>query len=200
VRERRVMTAPFQSMTDSAATLRREFDAAFAEPPPGRAERSEALLIVRAAPDWPVALRVAELGGLFPCPPVLRLPGAPRAQLGIVGLRGRLTVALCLAAALGRDPAALPGRWLALWAADRSIGFVFAALDGYVRATPAQLSPAGAGGDAASPAAPELVQLDGAPLPLVSTAALIAKVRGLQESSLYLLDREAMSSTRGNEI
>jgi chemotaxis signal transduction protein len=173
--QQRRMTAA-ESMARTAADLRREFDAEFAAPPRGLAEQTEALLVVQVGKGWRVALRVAELGGIHECPPILSLPGGNAEQLGIVGLRGRLTVALSLAVAVGRERTSEPGRWLALWSGDHAVGFVIPALDGYVRVARERIRRCSAGpADAVS--FDELAELDGGTYPVVNLTALIAKVR-----------------------
>jgi chemotaxis signal transduction protein len=165
-----------ESMARTAADLRREFDAEFAAPPRGVAEQTEALLVVQVSKDWRVALRVAELGGVYECPPILSLPGGIPEQIGIVGLRGKLTVALSLAVALGRARTSEPGRWLVLWSGDRTVGFVIPALGGYARVARARIHRCSAdGGDAVS--FDELAELDSGTYPVVNIAALIAKLR-----------------------
>lgn len=174
MRERGMKAA--EAMVRSAADLRRDFDAQFAAPPRALAEQTEALLVVQVSKGWRAALRVAELGGIYECPPILHLPGGTAEQVGVVGLRGKLTVAFSLAAALGRERGADPNRWLVLWSGDRSVGFVIPAFDGYVRISRERIRRGGAdGSDAVS--VEELAELDGGTCPVVNLAALIANFR-----------------------
>jgi purine-binding chemotaxis protein CheW len=173
--QERGMTAS-ESTVRSAADLRAEFDAQFAAAPSPHAAQTESLLVVQVGHGWRAALRVAELGGIYECPPILQLPGGPPGQVGIVGLRGKLTVVFSLAAALGRERAAAPGRWLALWSGDLSVGFVIPAVEGYVRIERERIRRRGAG-DGGTVSVEELAEVDGGTYPVVNLAALIAKLR-----------------------
>jgi chemotaxis signal transduction protein len=169
------MTAA-ESMARSAADLRREFDAVFAAPPRVVSEQTEALLVVQVSQGWRAALRLAEVGGIYECPPILRVPGGAAEQVGIVGLRGKLTVVFSLAAVLGRKRGVEPNRWLALWSGDRSVGFVIAEFDGYARVARERIRRRGVDGvDTTS--MEELAELEGGTYPVVNMSALIAKLR-----------------------
>jgi chemotaxis signal transduction protein len=153
-----------------ADELRREFDAVFAAPALTRDVATEALVLLRADADTLVAVRAAELGGIHVCPPIQWLPGGTPAQLGVTGVRGTLTLVLSLCAALGRPPAAAPGRLLALASGDRSVGFAFAGLAGYH-----QIAQGSARRGAIPDTGPldEVVELDQTAYPIVSIAALL---------------------------
>lgn len=170
----------------AAEELRREFDAAFAAPPRARDDTLEPLLLIAVTPDRRVALRMAGLGGVHVCPPIVRLPGGVSPQLGVVGLRGRLAAAFCLPAALGLEPPARPGRWIALLSDDRSIGFVFHALEGHMLAGRGQIRRANRANDPMHGDAPRaadalhadtVVELDSGLVPLVELDALAAPLR-----------------------
>jgi chemotaxis signal transduction protein len=161
----------------TAAQLRREFDSAFALPPAEKLQHTEALLVVHVTSDWKAALRITELGGVYQCPAIQPLRGSAAAQIGLVGLRGKVTVVFSLAAVLGRKSAASADRWIALAASDRTSGFLFHGLDGYARVESARIRRSDAAMGAGTTSFEELVELDGATLPVVNVAALIASIR-----------------------
>lgn len=165
-----------QQAIRGAEELRREFDAAFAAPPLERDETLEPLLLIEVTPGRRAALRIAELGGLHVCPPIVRLPGGAPPQLGVVGLRGKLAVAFGLPEATGVEPPARPGRWIALWGGDRAIGFVFHALEGHVLASRGRIRRTDRGGDAARAEAPAdtVVELERGLVPLIELGELAA--------------------------
>jgi chemotaxis signal transduction protein len=166
------------SSAATAAQLRAEFDAAFAAEPVQQVAQPTAIVLVRIADDWRVALRTAQLGGLHACPPLLRLPGGRGSQLGIVGLRGSLVVAHGLGQALG-SAAPQRGGWLALCGADRALGFVFEALDGYFTIAHEHLHAAGADADCddGTAGATGWIRLDSGAYPLIDLDQLLARVR-----------------------
>lgn len=157
---------------DSAAALKRDFDAAFAAPAVERDEQIEALVVLRVDAELAIAMRVTELAGLYECPPVQRLPGGPSTQLGVAGLRGNLTLILSLGAVLGRGQVA-PGKWLALCRADRSVGFAFEALEGYVQLPASRIRRGRAEANVTTTVA-EVVEIGGVARSLLNMAALLA--------------------------
>jgi purine-binding chemotaxis protein CheW len=115
-----------QATLDALATLRREFDAAFALAPQDEAARRENLLAIRVAGDG-YALRVAQIAGLFADKAVTPLPTPVSELKGLAGFRGRSAPVYDLAALLGY-PKAGKTRWLAL---ARGVGPLALAFDDF---------------------------------------------------------------------
>lgn len=159
--------------------LRREFDDSFARAPAGAKGRSERFIGVRIAGDR-FALRVSEVASLHPISTITRLPGAPRGQLGIVGLRGQLVVLYDAATLLGYSNAGEAHRWCALFAADRTLGIVIDAVDGYLRVEDAALRVIG---DAASRLSSHTFEHDGLVHRVLAVAALRSNIAALAGGS-----------------
>jgi len=159
-------------LEQTADELRAAFDASFAVAIPPEQRRGEDVLLVRAR-DLALALRRRETLGIVRCPRVTTVPSARArpALLGIVGVRGTLTVLYDLAAlADGRARAARAG-WLAICGADRSIGLFFDTLEGHARlaAEAAREGP---------PPTEDVVHVDGHARSLISVPRIIEDIRG----------------------
>jgi chemotaxis signal transduction protein len=118
------------TLTGRAAELARAFDAAFAEPPPPAAGRLLDLLAIRVAGE-PLALRLAQVAGLYARRSIVPVPSALPELLGLVSLRAAIVPVYDLGALLGRTPQPDPG-WIVL-AAQEPIALGFDDLEGYWR-------------------------------------------------------------------
>lgn len=170
-----------------AALLREAFDQGFAQPAalPAPAARGEALLAVRVGPD-PYLLPLAALSGVVRDRPLLRLPTAVPAFLGLVGVRAELVPVYGLRALLGYPPADdARGGWLAL-AREARVGLLFDAYDGQLTAAPEELVPHRAPGAAAA-LTPRAARVDGVVRPLVD---LSATLRLIQQQGPHAAPRE----------
>ena len=117
--------------TRSAARLRREFDASFAEPLGEHLVQLVDLLAIRLA-GKPYALRLSELSGLSTRRPVTPVPTAVSGLLGIASIRGMLVPVYDLRLIIGH-PATETALWLALIGSEAPIGLAFDAFEGHVR-------------------------------------------------------------------
>jgi purine-binding chemotaxis protein CheW len=107
--------------------LRREFDGAFARPPPVEPPRAEEVLTLRVG-GAPFAVRLAELAALRAHRAPTPLPGGPPGLLGVDAEGTTLLAVYDLAALLGRPEGEL--RWQIVPRADAEVALAFAALDG----------------------------------------------------------------------
>lgn len=107
--------------------LRREFDGAFALPPPVEPPRAEEVLTLRVG-GAPCAVRLADLAALRAHRAPTPLPGAPPGLLGVDAEGARLLAVFDLAALLGRPAGDL--RWQIVPRADGEIALAFTALEG----------------------------------------------------------------------
>jgi chemotaxis signal transduction protein len=127
-------------VTETAASLRADFDRAFADAPAPRADRAGDLLAIRLGGD-PYALHLAEIASLHADPVIVPVP-SPVAELrGLAGLRNNLLPVYDLRALLGYGTEGAP-RWLVIarplagGAAGpvTAVGLAFDHLDGHRRA------------------------------------------------------------------
>jgi len=135
------------SMT-RARELRHAFDRTFAEPLRADAVAQDDFLAITIGSD-PYALRLSEVGGLYPSRRTTGLPGAASALRGLVGLRGALVPVYDLGALLGYSQAA-PPRWLVTIVDGKvTVAVGFEQFDRHLRVardTIAEAAPAGAAG------------------------------------------------------
>ena len=155
-----------------AKALREAFDAAFVEPPSAGPRPDELPLLVLRAGAARVAVRVLETGGLVAPGRIEPVPSGRRELLGVTGVRGALLPVYGLARLLGIEDAGEVLRWLLLAGGEARVGLAFGALEGYRRVARAAVEPAGA----AAGAVREVVQIEGASLPVVSIPALVRQI------------------------
>ena len=123
-----------------AATLKKAFDAGFAEKQkPVKAGGSDLLAVRLAGESW--AIPLTAIAGLHSDKKITPLPGLTPGLLGLAGFRGVLVPVYDLAARIGLAPAQAP-RWLVL-AAERGIAFAFAEMDGHLRTEAGGIVPLG---------------------------------------------------------
>jgi purine-binding chemotaxis protein CheW len=161
--------------------LRRDFDEAFTRPRGEVAAPGERLLSL-ALGEERFVMAVADLAGLVPAPRSVPLPGAPRALVGLAGLRGELVPIYDLAALLGLASGG-PPTWLALYEPAQPIAFGFDTLLGHLVAPAENLRPPTAlvGG----PPVRGILRMPGEPpAALLDLAALAAAARRLHAGSL----------------
>lgn len=113
------------------ATLRRDFDHAFASPPAVAGEESERLLSIRVAGD-PFALRLRDISELVAQYRAVAIPSRTAALLGIAGLKGRLVPVFSLAVLLGYPGSSESGRWLAVCGGTHPLGLAFSEFEKYL--------------------------------------------------------------------
>ncbi len=129
-----------KSERQTAATLKREFDGAFAALPSSIAATEDFLAIRVAGDRYAVAL--AEVAGLHADRKVVPLPSRAPDLLGVAGLRGVLAPVYDLRLLLGYAGGSTP-RWLLLTRAD-SVGLAFDQFEAHLRVDRAEGSrPAG---------------------------------------------------------
>lgn len=121
------------SLSSRSASLRREFDAAFAAPAEIDARARVEILIVRVGPDRH-AIRLGEIRGLHSDRRITPVPGPLPELIGLVGLRGVIAPVYDLRLLLGYG-AGLPPRWLAV-AMPGPVGLAFEHLEGHAVVAP----------------------------------------------------------------
>jgi chemotaxis signal transduction protein len=163
---------------DTAAVLRRLFDASFAAPVQPRAERATHLLAIRVGGD-PYALRLSEIAGLQPDLKVIPIPTPAVQLLGIAALRGMMAPIYDLAALLGYSRAPNP-RWIVFARAPQPVGLAFEVFESHLQVSDDSL----AGGEAEDPGsrrshAQQTVRAAGVVRPLIHMASVMATLKGL---------------------
>jgi len=121
-----------ENLAARVATLRAEFDTAFAAASQDGPGARQDFLAVRAGGEAYV-LPLRELAGFYADKQWRRLPGSASALLGIAGFRGVLAPVYDLALLLGHAAAASP-RWVVLGRGEVAYGLAFDTLEGHVRA------------------------------------------------------------------
>jgi chemotaxis signal transduction protein len=124
-----------------AAALRQAFDQTFAAPAGEARAAAEDLLAIRIAGEA-YALRLSGIAGLHADRRIVPLPRAAPELLGVAGLRGSLVAVYDLAALLEYPRSEKP-RWIALTAAERSLGLAFEELESFLRLAPQDLTTSG---------------------------------------------------------
>lgn len=114
------------------ASLKAEFDGAFALPPRSIESDIASFLAIRVG-ERPYALSIVELGGIAVDQRVTAVPSSSQALLGLSAVRGQAFPVFDLATMLGEARRADVPRWLAISAGVEPLGFAFAQLDGYLR-------------------------------------------------------------------
>jgi chemotaxis signal transduction protein len=125
-------------MGTTAATLRRDFDEAFAAPASPITEPLEDLLAIRVGSDL-YALRLSEIAGLHVGVKIVPVPSPVPQLLGIVGIRGMLVPIYDLAALL-RYPPEANSRWFVLARAPQPVGFAFETFESHLQVSQASLA------------------------------------------------------------
>lgn len=158
------------------ARMRAEFDRAFAEPLPPRAEGLERLLAVGLG-DGDYALRLSELAGLSAGKALTEGPGRAPGYLGLTGLRGVLVPVWDLAQLLGHPGQASQPRWLALAAAQPRWAAAFDRFEGTYSASAAQFLPH-QGGGAAAALTPQACDAGGRLRLVIDLASVLQTIQG----------------------
>jgi chemotaxis signal transduction protein len=159
-------------LTERAETLRRAFDAGFAEAARRETAAAEKLLAFDLGPE-PYALRLSEIAGLFADRKVTRLPGAAAALLGLAGFRGAVVPVFDLHALLGRPGLETP-RWLAV-ASAAPVAFAFETFAGHLRVPREAVMPRQADGQARRPVR-EVADADGRVRSIVHLASVLEAI------------------------
>lgn len=124
------------SSTLAAATLRAEFDNAFARAADATHPAADGFLHVRVGGDG-YALRVLEFEEITRAARVVPLPSSDPAFVGLTSLRGAMVPVFSPAVLLGYPSPAVPGSWLARCRhAEGMIAFAFEATEGFTRTAP----------------------------------------------------------------
>ncbi len=160
------MTGERDGIAPRVFSMRAAFDAAFAEESREVAGDHEDFLTVRARGER-LAIRLREVASLHADLRVTPLPSEDPRVVGVAAIRSRVVAvfdlgALLGAAAAGAAPARL--RWAAL-VRDRDSAVAFETLEGHVR------QPAGSAAD-------EIVELEGARIPVLALSRLLTTGRG----------------------
>jgi chemotaxis signal transduction protein len=124
---------------DRAAQMRREFDSSFGRRPGSRAADPHSVLVVRVD-DEPCLLRLSDIGRLVSRPVLTAVPTTATSLLGLTWCQGEVVAVHDLGRLLGRSP--LPPRWLAVTAADPTLGLAFAQFDGHRQVDPDEITDA----------------------------------------------------------
>ena len=125
------MTIEITNLSQSLADLRRQFDSAFAAPPPAPMEGRESLITLQVAGEA-LAVRTPHITGVAKTRRIMPVPTRVPGLLGIMALRGTLLPVYDLATLLGLPAPASAGSWLMLTNAEAPIGLVFDEFDGQV--------------------------------------------------------------------
>jgi purine-binding chemotaxis protein CheW len=163
-------------VSERAATLRLEFDCAFAEPiRPGTAAKEDLLGIRVGAQAY--AIRLSEIAGLHAGKKITRVPGSHAALCGIAGFRGALLPVYDLQALLGHSGVETP-RWLVI-AQGAPVALAFDAFEGHLRASRDEIAP-----HSARPEMPryarELVRLPNFIGPILHLPSVLEAIKALR--------------------
>jgi purine-binding chemotaxis protein CheW len=155
-------------------SLRDEFDAAFAAPPPAGRLDLVALLAIRVGTES-MAVRVMEIAGLIATRKIVSIPSRRPELLGITGLRGAVLPVFSLARLLGIPDAGPAPRWLALAGVEEPVALAFLELESHVVVSTADLRPASSG---ALAHVREVVVLQGQTRPVLGVTSLVRSITG----------------------
>jgi purine-binding chemotaxis protein CheW len=133
------MSASHAADTGLAATLRAEFDRAFALAASTHKVQSSHLLAIRVDSN-PYAIAVAEITGLQVDRVIAPLPTTVAGLIGLAGIRGELVPVYSLATLLGYPAPARAPRWLALCGGGQAFGLAFDAFERHINVTAAQVA------------------------------------------------------------
>jgi chemotaxis signal transduction protein len=158
------------------ARLKTDFDGSFAAAPPvGPPGEQVALLLLRVCGDR-AAVRLSDIQGLLPCPPVVPVPSAAPALLGVAGVRGGIVPVFSLARLCGYPGDAEPPRWMLL-CGEEPLGLAFSTFEGHVRA-PASAFEALGDVPPRSASVSHLVDVGGAVGPLLAIPRILHDLAG----------------------
>jgi chemotaxis signal transduction protein len=184
------MSAASDELAAQLESLRRDFDRSFSVAASPRETGGEHLLAIRVGRD-PYALRTQEIAMIDTDRPITEVPSSSPELIGVAGLRGALVAVYDLAALIGL-PRSEAVRWLVL-CKGTDLAFAFAALDGHVRATPADLSRSGSG---SSELLAEVARIGGVARPIIELSTLVSQ---LERRQLHLLGDTGRRSSRAEE-
>jgi purine-binding chemotaxis protein CheW len=160
---------------DSAAALRRAFDASFASPPASKQVNLEGVLAIRIGVD-PYAIRLSDVSGLMAGPRIVYVPSPVTQLLGIIGRRGVMAPVYDLAAMLNYPPA-VSARWLVLVGEAGSVGFAFETFEAHVQVPASSLgSVDGSAGTAPRGDVQGMTRAAGALRPVIDMASLMRRL------------------------
>jgi chemotaxis signal transduction protein len=126
--------------------LRQAFDRSFTTPLGVESGAWEDFVVLSLGQSR-LAVRLAEISGIFKGPRIVPYPTDIPALLGLAGIKGRLVPVYSLAALLGLKEDPDQPCWLAVCEVqEEALGLAFAGLEGTVRATQADLCAATAQG------------------------------------------------------
>jgi chemotaxis signal transduction protein len=138
------MSEPQAALTPRAEELRRAFDESFALRPETTAEDVRDFLGIRVG-NGRYALPVHDLTGLAGRRKIVPLPSADPALAGLAGVQGRLVPVYRLASLMGAGGGEEELTWLVVCGGEEPVGLAFAALDGHLRVSEANLCAPGPG-------------------------------------------------------
>lgn len=169
------MTQGIDNIERRLAALRKDFDEAFASPPPEARPGEVEFLRITAGGQF-FAIRIAGLAGLEADLKIVPLPVASPGLLGLGAIRGQLVAVFDLAAILGAGGRTQPPRWTALVRDRELIALAFDGFQGSCRVHEQDVH--------SLELAPEKVHLtrqaigvDGRWIHVVDLAAVIASIR-----------------------
>lgn len=154
------------------ATLRRDFDQAFARAHPQQADDLARLVGLRVGAGRYV-VRLDELGGLHERPPVTPLPGGAPALMGLASHQGDILAVYDLATLLGLPDDRARARWIVMARGEPSVALAFTELEGHHRVSQAAIIPASNGSD---PSVLEFLAVEEMVLGVLSLEAVIASI------------------------
>jgi chemotaxis signal transduction protein len=167
------MNVDHESLASLVLQLKHEFDESFAINAGRQPASGYPLLVVRVGADR-LAVPLAEIASVAPCPKLTVVPSRTPELLGIAGLRGELIPVFSLALLTGypRDPEA--PRWLLLCGAER-LGLAFTRVQGQCSVMPDAMSPV-ASGPPRQRHVSHLVDLEHGWCPVLSIASILREL------------------------
>jgi chemotaxis signal transduction protein len=126
----------------AAEALRKQFDAAFAEPFAERTADVASFLAIRIDADE-YALRVEEIRGFAAARKIVPVPSGVHALLGLAGIRGAVVPVFSLRALMGYTGGDERPRWFVLGGGAVPIALAFEDFDGYLELPVSDVRPAG---------------------------------------------------------
>jgi len=133
------MIGPERNLGAALERLRREFDDAFASPPPEAGPKRERLLAIRVSGD-PYAIRVSEVAAVTKCERLVRFPARQAEFLGVAAARGSVFPVYTLAAIVAGGPVDRDPAWILLCDPSDPLGLTFQGLEGLFEVPSTDLS------------------------------------------------------------